>query len=362
MYRLATIIENKNNNSLIAEVSFHPDGSMFAVSYTQNNEVRIFDSRSRSVLHVYKNPDGGFDEPHGILVTDKHIIVSNIHGHARPGTLTVYRIDDPSEKPVSVYKTPFQRLREGHSLAINGNTLVVTYCLNQIIDENEGRTGAIVSYRFDDESGVISGVIDIYESCFKNYGDSKGVSFNGDGSKIYVTFNTERPAPKSIASAYLFKRTKDILKKRGIRECVSKFLEHMWRSFVKLQRSRPGMKNGIVIIDIKENGAFSREPAKVLLREKYCRLENINFVGTRVVITDTINNTVYLHDVENDPELSNPIQIITEHMTLPHGAKLSPDKKYLVVTNYGLNVINKAIQWGSYTSPRKDRIFVYELD
>jgi DNA-binding beta-propeller fold protein YncE len=312
-------------------------------------------------LRVYKNPDGRFDEPHGILVTDKHIIVSNIHGHARPSTLTVYRIGEPSDKPVSVYETPFQRLREGHSLAINGNALVVTYCINQIIDENEGRTGAIVSYRFDDESGVILGVIDICESCFKKYGDSKGVSFNSDGSKIYVTFNTERPVPKSIPSAQLFKRTKGVLEKRGIRECVSKFLEYVWRSFVKYQWSKPSIKNGILIIEINENGTFSREPVKILLREKYCRLENINFVGTHVVITDMINNMVYLHDVENDPELNNPIQIITEHMTLPHGAKLSPDKKYLVVTNYGLNVINKAIQWGSYTSPRKDRVFVYEL-
>lgn len=352
MYCLTTVIQNENKESLIPEVSFNPSGSMFAVSFTENNEVRIFDSQTRSVLRVYKNPDARFDHPHGVLMTDKHIIISNGHGFTRPCTLNIYHIDDPSGKPARVYETPFENLREGHSLAINGSRLVISYCENK--NKHAAKTGAIVSYRFDDNSGVISEPIDIRESCFNKYGESKGVSFNGDGTKIYVSFSSKQ---KSIAKLddflLVFKRAKNLLKKKGAREFSEKVLANasVWSS----------LKNGIAIFNINDDGEFSKEPCEVLLRKKFCRLENINIVDDKVVITDTINNAVYLHDLNNDPELKNPVQTITEYSTLPHGAKLSPDMNILVVTNYGLNVKNKRIRWGSFTSPRGDNIFVYEL-
>lgn len=354
MYCLAAVIENENRESLIPEVSFNPSGSMFAVSFTENNEVRIFDSHTRSVLRVYKNPDARFDHPHGVLMTDKHIIISNGHGFTRPCTLNIYRIDDPSDKPASVYETPFEKLREGHSLAINGSRLVISYCENKNKHRIKAKTGAIVSYRFDDESGVISEPIGIRESCFNKYGDTKGVSFNGDGTKIYVSFNsTVKPITKFDDFLLAFKRAINLLKKKGARELAVEMLSNAsgW----------PSLKNGIAVFNINDDGELSKEPFEVLLRKEFCRLENINIVGDKVVITDTINNAVYLHDLNNDPQLENPVQTITEYSTLPHGAKFSPDMNILVVTNYGLNVMNNKIQWGSFTSPRGDNIFVYEL-
>jgi hypothetical protein len=50
MYHLATKIPNEITLNLIPEVTFHPDGSIFAVSYQQANEVVVYDARSL-VLH-----------------------------------------------------------------------------------------------------------------------------------------------------------------------------------------------------------------------------------------------------------------------------------------------------------------------
>ena len=61
MYHVAEIIENDRAPSHVAEVSFHPSGSYFAVTYENINEVRIFDSRTRKLLQVLENPESQFD-------------------------------------------------------------------------------------------------------------------------------------------------------------------------------------------------------------------------------------------------------------------------------------------------------------
>ena len=70
MYHLATTIPNEIDLNLIPEVTFHPDGSKFAVSYQRANEVVVYDARSRGVVRIFRNPEAGIDNPHGVLLTD----------------------------------------------------------------------------------------------------------------------------------------------------------------------------------------------------------------------------------------------------------------------------------------------------
>ena len=179
MYRIAEIIENDGAPSIVAEVSFHPSGSYFAATYENINEVRIYDSRTRKLLQVLRNPESQFDRPHGVLFTEKYLLVSNAHNLKKPGTINVYRNDETIKKPIQIFQSPFNHLREPHTLAMRDGRLVITYC------ENLAPSGAIVSYGFNEETGKITGPLDKTESWFSEYGDSKGICFNADGTKIF---------------------------------------------------------------------------------------------------------------------------------------------------------------------------------
>ena len=58
-------------------------------------------------------------------------------------------------------------------------------------------------------------------------------------------------------------------------------------------------------------------------------------------------------------ELTNPIHIITEQLSLPHGVRLSPDRETLVITNYGLKAEKDVIHWGYSTDERTDNVLVF---
>ena len=64
--------------------------------------------------------------------------------------------------------------------------MVVTYA------ENVAPSGAIVSYGFNEETGKITGLLDKTESWFSGCGDPKGICFNSDGTKIFVTFKSDK--------------------------------------------------------------------------------------------------------------------------------------------------------------------------
>jgi hypothetical protein len=67
MYRITEVLENDGAPSLIPDAAFHPSGAYFAVTYLDVNEVRIYESRSRKLLHVLRNPESQLDEPHTIF-------------------------------------------------------------------------------------------------------------------------------------------------------------------------------------------------------------------------------------------------------------------------------------------------------
>src|SRR6516165_6813443 len=186
MYRIAEIIGNDRAPSHVAEVSFHPSGSYFAATYENINEVRIFDSRTRKLLQVLENPESQIDRPHGVLFTEKYLLIANAYDFSKPGTINVYRSDSTIKRPIQIFQSPFSHLREPHSLALRDGRLVATYA------ENVAPSGAIVSYGFNEETGKITGPLDKTESWFSEYGDAKGICFNADGTKILVTFESDK--------------------------------------------------------------------------------------------------------------------------------------------------------------------------
>lgn len=355
MYSLSTKIPDDMQINLIPEVAFSPDGSMFAVTHHGSNKVVVFDSSTRAVLRTYQNPGARLDGPHGILITDNHIVVTNTHRLKRPSSLTIYRLSDSSDQPVSVYEIPYDSLREAHSLAIHDDILVATYNENKDID------GAIVSFRFDDESGLITEILDIIRMPFETYGEPKGVAFSGDGSSIYFTYVTQKP----MTGWPEFARRLRSARKEWTRTSVSGFTRFVGSNLRKKKNARhlkpPEFKNGIVVFDINETGKFSKVPIRTMERDSFCRLENISFAGDTVVMSDTVNGAVYLYDLLEDPDLNTPTHTVTEELNLPHGVKLSPDKAMLVVTNYGLKHKNQVIHWGMMDTPNTSGVFIYDL-
>ncbi len=166
LFTLSNLIPTEGQPSFITEVCFHPNGKTFAATYEQHNEVRIYDAQTLSVIRALRNPGATLNKPHAVLLTPRHVIVANKGVH--PSQLLTFSLDEESGAPMHTYATPYPHLAEGHSMALSGRRLLVTYC------EGRGKKGALVSYDYDDESGRILGPTDIQERWFRQYGDVKG--------------------------------------------------------------------------------------------------------------------------------------------------------------------------------------------
>ena len=88
---------------------------------------------------------------------------------------------------------------------------VVTYC------EGSDKTGALLSFSFDDKTGVISGPVDMRDTCFDGYGDTKGVSFNSDGTQVFVCFTSDKKATPWDKGAFAMLKAKNVLSKEGVK-------------------------------------------------------------------------------------------------------------------------------------------------
>jgi sugar lactone lactonase YvrE len=215
-------------------------------------------------------------------------------------------------------------------MALRDRRLVVTYC------EGQGKEGAIVSYDFDDETGQISGPLDIQEQWFSAYGDVKGVCFDAKGERVFVTFQSD-------IMPWRLKLT------RRLKNAVS-------------FGSRGGpSRNGMAVFGIDQRGGLTPRPLWKKVERRFCRLENIHIVGDCGIITNPDSACVEVYDVRRDPGFRKPVQIITDSLCFPHGAKLSPDASTLVVTDNGIRMVNHVPQWGDFLPTRKDRVLVYKL-
>jgi WD40 repeat protein len=378
MYHVAGIIANDGAPSHVSEVSFHPSGSYFAATYEHINEVRIFDSRTRKLLQVLENPESQLDTPHGVLFTEKYLLVSNAHDFSRPGTINVYRNGSAELKPIQMFQSPFSHLREPHSLAVRNGILVATY------GDNVAPSGAIVSYGFNEETGKITKPLDKTESWFSEYGDPKGICFNAEGTKIFVTFESDKQlsvvakifrsftSDKDLpVSARLMKfsykaigKLRKIILQRG--RVFYKFYNTSRKTrgetSVELEEPNPRYvtptKNGLATFSINAEGKIARRPEQVTLRKDFCRLENIDIFDSTCVVTDVANHSLLLYDMIQDPKFTNPVHTANFGNATPHGAKFSPDGGLLVISSLGRKVVNQEVQFVDWESPREDKIFV----
>jgi len=259
-------------------------------------------------------------------------------------------------------------------LAIRDGRLVAAYC------ENLAPSGAIVAYKFDEETGTIGKVLDKTESWFSEYGDSKGVCFNADGTKVFVTFESDKAltlldriemALDSVKGLSISKKmvalSNKVYKKCAKNKLIEKsaFSNNGSPSSENFECAEERVikkpaKNGIAVFSISADGKISENPQEVILRRKYCSLENIDMVEHRCVITDLVNSSFSIYDLTRDIQLRQPVQTVTLDDVAVHGAKFAPDGNLLIVSSLGKKVANQRVEWSTWTSPRQDKIFVFE--
>ena len=385
MYHVVEIIENDRTPSHVAEVSFHPSGSFFAATYEDINEVRIFDSRTRKLLQVLESRESQIDRPHGVLFTEKYLLISNAFDFSKPGTINVYQNDSTIKKPIQIFQTPFSHLREPHSLALRDGRLVATYA------ENVAPSGAIVSYAFNEETGKITGLLDKTESWFSEYGDPKGICFNADGTKIFVTFRSNKQfsvarklfralvADRGVPAPLRLKNFSRKLKNRVLRSArafnyslrevhseTSVAETSVAKAAVALEKPNPdyGMptKNGIATFSINAEGKIARRPERVMVRNDFCRLENIDVFDGTCAVTDVVNHELLLYDLTQDQNFTSPFHTVNFGKATPHAATFSPDGRFLIISSLGRKIVNQEIRFRvvDWESPREDKIFVLE--
>ena len=364
MYRITEVIKNDGAHCLIPDVAFHPSGAYFAVTYQDVNEVRIYESRARKLLHVLRNPESQLDQPHGVFYSENYLVVTNRHGLKKPSAINVYRNDGSIKKPIQIFQTPFDHLREAHSLALRDGRLVATYC------ENVGWAGAIVCYGFNQKTGRITNPLDKIETWFSEYGHAKGICFNEDGTKLLVTFESDYWVPSTYEKiSHSFERDEGLslsnkllnLSRRSIKSVRRKIASHN-RNLLEFEnppKIKP-TKNGIAIFSVNAKGKIDCKPKQTIVRKKFCRLENIDIFDSICAIPDTLHQVILLYDMTQDPELKHPFQTIDLGRTLPHGVRFSPDGRLLIITTFGVEVVKNYIHWQSWLSPREDKVFVCE--
>jgi WD40 repeat protein len=369
MYRLAEIMENDGPLSMVNEVSFHPSGSYFVATYETIDEVRAYDSINRKILWILRNPEAQLDHPHGIVVTQNYLLVGNKHNLEKPGTINVYQNGRIVEKPTQVFESPFAHLREPHSLALRHGRLLISYC------ENVAPSGAIVSYGFDEETGKILAPSDKTEAWFSEFGDPKGICFSADGTKVWVTFESDRQLSTIRKLLHSLKTNNDLVFStrfmRFYRRVINKVKNEILSPTLEgktvisgspindIKIKRP-IKNGIAMFSIDGAGKISIRPEQIFLRKKFCRLENIDVCKGMCVVTDLSNRSVLLYDLYQDPKLRNPVQTVSLGNAAPHGAKFSPDGRLLIISCSGLKIVDQEPQFFDWESPREDKIFVFE--
>ncbi|MBV8426166.1 MAG: hypothetical protein JOZ88_02890 [Hyphomicrobiales bacterium] len=373
MYYVKETIVNDRAPSHIAEISFHPSGSYFAASYEDTNEVRLFDSLTRKHLRTFENPDSLLDRPHGVLLTEKYLLVSNAYDFSKPGTINVYSSSSTTTKPIQVFQTPFNHLREPHSLAMRNGRLVATYA------ENVAPSGALVSYAFDEETGQISDALDKTESWFSTYGDPKGICFNGEGTKLFVTFksNKQISVAKRLFAALASGRDLPLqtrlmqfgrkLKRKALqngRAFNYSLIQAHSQPSVGLEKPNPEYvkpaRNGIATFAIDAQGRIARHPENVMVRKEFCRLENIDVFDHICAVTDTVNHLLLLYDLTRDQNFTSPFHTANFGKATPHAATFSPDGKLLVISSLGRKVVNQELGFWDWQSPREDKIFILE--
>ena len=96
------------------------------------------------------------------------------------------------------------------------------------------------------------------------------------------------------------------------------------------------------------------------MRKNFCRLENIDVFEDTCVIADSVNQSLSLYNLAQDPKFTNSVQTVHLGKAVPHGVKFSPDGSLLVTSCLGLKIVNQEPQFFEWESPREDKIVVFE--
>jgi len=356
VFELKNLIANESRMSIIPEICFHPSGKFFAATYAQANEVRLYDADTLEVMRTLRNPEAEFDHPHGLVLTDNHLIVSMSHDRERPSQLNVFRLDSNAPAPACTFVTPFPELREAHSLAFDKGRLLATYC------ETKERTGSLICYAFDDQAGRITAVLDRRTQCFDKLGDSKGVSFFDGGRRVVVCYNSFTRKPESVPERAPEKNAASIPLTSGSQGPWKEVNGKLASTKSKSRRFKPTTDNGFVIFSISPGGKFSKKPERVMTRDFFCRYENVFCQGDLCLATDLINCEILVYDLAKDPQLGSPLDTVPISDALPHGVKLSPDGTKMLVSTFSLEISDDLkIQWNQWRTPRQDNILVFEV-
>jgi hypothetical protein len=262
--------------------------------------------------------------------------------------------------------------------------LVATYAEN-----HPTPSGAIVSYAFNEETGNITGPLDKTESWFTEYGDPKGICFNADGTKIFVTFRSNKqfsaarkffraltaergqPVPTQLMNFSRILKSK--ISRSGRAFYYSRREVHSETS-VALEKPHPDAlekpnpdyvmptKNGIATFSINAQGKIARRPEHVSVRKDFCRLENIDLFDGTCAVTDPVNHTLLLYDLTQDQNFASPFRTVSFGKATPHAATFSPDGRFLIISSLGRKIVNQDIRFRvvDWESPREDKIFVLE--
>jgi hypothetical protein len=77
-------------------------------------------------------------------------------------------------------------------------------------------------------------------------------------------------------------------------------------------------------------------------------------------VTDADAGCVYVYDLGLADPFAAPIEVISEGLAFPHGVKISPNGRFVAVSDNGIEVVDHWVQWKSFVSPRKDRVVLFE--
>ena len=121
-------------------------------------------------------------------------------------------------------------------------------------------------------------------------------------------------------------------------------------------------KNGLATFSINAEGKIARRPERVMVRNDFCRLENIDVFDGTCAVTDVVNHELLLYDLTQDQNFTSPFHTVNFGKATPHAATFSPDGRFLIISSLGRKIVNQEIRFRvvDWESPREDKIFVLE--
>ena len=343
-------IPNPQEPSYLPDIEFTPDGEMFAITARDDHRVRLYNTRTRELIREFGAEGPALDLPHGLALSNSHLVVSSKGTKARGHTfISCYDLRAASAKPVSDAVAPSELFYEPHSLALDGDHLYVTYC--------GGKENGLAIFKWDRLTGEIGECLHLNSESFNGYGHPKGVAIDAKTRMLFVSFTTEKPFPVS-RSNWRQKLRRAWAGSDGLLHFMRKCLVELKLIAERIGSTETPVNNGVMIFDLQKG--LPETPEKLLLSNEYNRFENIDVCRGLLALADPLNNTIALFS-PNDLSLRSPRLVVSEHLTFPHDVAISPITDELVVANYGIETHEDEVMWHCFGEDRSDRMVFFNL-